>query len=164
MRFAFELTDEDKQQFLENIYAGMDFARAAADLDSTATQFRKLRSPKSQYYDPVFAGECEIAIRSEEHEQAELEWLRGLQRTRAEEGSDRMIEKLSYAKDPEWEVLRHQNLNVNVKAEVAHKILPYVPRDVLERAIEQAEAEAALDTPRLAALPPPREDQAENLG
>jgi hypothetical protein len=139
MRYADELTAEDKADFLKAIYEGQNRQQAAEQLDSTGTQFRRLCNPISEHYDPEFADAYKLAITSEAHEQGRLEEVRDLVWQRARAGDTRMIEKLAMIYDPDWATLRHQNLNVNVQ--MVARMLPHISTAELERALAELESD-----------------------
>ncbi len=132
MKYAGDLTAEDKVDFLEAIYDGYNRKQAAEQLDSRGTQFRKLCNPVSVHYDAAFAKAYETAINSQEHIDGELELIRDLQWKQMEKGDSTMIQKMSLIKDPAWAPLRHQNLNVNVQ--MMASLLPGLSRDQLDEA------------------------------
>lgn len=139
MKYAWELTPDDKVSFLELIYEGADPAKAARELDTTGTQFRRLRNPISEHYDKDFEAAFRAAVTSEQHEQRRLERIRELVWDRAEKGDARMIEKLALIYDPDWQTLRHANLNVNVQ--MVARMLPHISTAVLERALAELDQE-----------------------
>ncbi len=139
MKYAGDITAEDKADFLKAIYEGENRKHAAEQLDSTGTQFRKFLNPTSEHYDEAFATAYTVAVTSESHEQGRLEEIRDLQWDRARAGDTRMIEKLSLIYDPDWRELRHQNLNVNVQ--LAARMLPHIPTVEIERALAALDAE-----------------------
>lgn len=61
-----EVSDEDKQAFLELIAGGSDRATAASRVNPeyTGTLFRRFCSPDSRYYDEDFARDYDIALAS----------------------------------------------------------------------------------------------------
>lgn len=131
-----ELTKPLRDEFIRLIYDGYRPNDAAKELDSTGSQFRRLRNPKSASYDAEHAEEFEKAIKSPEHAQNFLEKLREAVWQRAEAGDARLLEKLSLIYDPDWEPLKSTNFNMNVN--VLARVLPYLSNDELERAIEAA--------------------------
>ncbi len=131
MKFAGDITAEDKADFLDLIYDGFNRKEAAEQLDSKGTQFRRLCRPGAEHYDPAFAAAYETAINSQEHIDGELDLIRGLQWKQMEKGDSVMIQKMSLIKDPAWAPLRHQNLNVNVQ--MLASIFPELTRDQLEQ-------------------------------
>jgi multidrug efflux pump subunit AcrB len=154
MKYAGDITAEDKADFLKAIYEGQNRQQAAEQLDSTGTQFRRLCNSTSEHYDPAFAEAYKVAITSEHHERGRLEEIRDLVWKRARDGDTRMIEKLALIYDPDWRELRHQNLNVNVQ--LAARMLPHISTAELERAL--AELEAEKEPPKL--IEASREDEA----
>lgn len=153
--YAYELTQDNKATFIELIRAGHKPDAAAKEIGSTGTQFRRLRNPDGEHYDPDHAAQFHQAINSEEHHAAFLERIRSAVWNRAEAGSDRMLEKLSLIYDPDWEPLRNPNLNVNVN--MVARVLPYISDDVLAAAIEAAERDQ-VEPPQLRSLPKPAEE------
>jgi hypothetical protein len=155
MKYAFEITEEEKAEYLELIRLGFKPAAAARELDSTGTQFRKFRSPKGQWYDKDFAQGFEAAINSDEHRINRQEVLRDRIDERSEV-SDRILEKQAMTELPEWESLRHTNLRIDGELKILAKVAPHFTDEELERAIEKARREE-LERPDLKALPPPAE-------
>ena len=131
MKYAGDITAEDKVDFLEAIYDGYNRKQAAEMLDSKGTQFRKLCNPVSVHYDAAFAAAYETAISSETHAEGRLEMIRDLQWKQMQKGDSTMIQKMSLIYDPAWAPLRHQNLNVNVQ--MLASIFPELTRDQLEQ-------------------------------
>lgn len=145
MKMAFEISAEDKAMFLDLIYEGMNPAQAAKEIDSTGTQMRRLRNPVSTHYDKAFDNAFRAAITSEEHEQRRIERIRDLVWDRAEHGDTKMIEKLALIYDPDWQTLRHQNLNVNVQ--MVARMLPHISTAELERALAELDREDVVEIP-----------------
>ena len=148
-----------KDDFIRLVYEGHNPAEAARKLGSTGTQFRRLRNPHGEHYDPEFTAAFSQAITSEAHDLARLEAIRDLVWERANAGDVRMIEKLALIYDPDWATLRHQNLNVNV--DMVARMLPYFSTAELERALalEEAAKEGVIEG-ELRALPSPEEEDA----
>jgi hypothetical protein len=138
-KFAWEITQDDKDEFLRLLYEGRPRHLAARDIGTTATRIKRLCNPLAEHYDEAFAKAYILALNSDEHEGGRLEHLRDLQWQKAEAGDSKMIEKLSLVYDPAWRDLRHQNLRLDVN--LAARLLPNVPLDVLERALEMMDAE-----------------------
>jgi len=147
MKHAYEITDEDKADYLERIYQGANPKAAAEELDSTGTQFHRCRSPKSQYYDPEFERAFNDAYHSEQRRRTLAEKADTLAWEKAESGDTRMIERLNLVHNPAWEFMRHQNLNVNIRAEIIREALPMLTDDQLKQAIEQRRKEMKLLPP-----------------
>jgi hypothetical protein len=144
VKFAHEITAEEREEFLSLIYEGFRPDQAAKELGSTGTQFRKFASARSQYHDPEFAEKLREALASDEHQRAYLERIRDARANLVDQGNVRMIEKESYAHDPLWATLRHQNLNVNV--DILARTLPGLSLDELERIREALEKEKEPET------------------
>jgi hypothetical protein len=138
-KHAWEITQDDKDEFLRLIYEGRPPHLAARDIGTTSTRIKRLRNPLGKHYDQAFSEAYLLAINSDDHEGGRLEHLRDLQWQKAEAGDSKMIEKLSLVYDPAWRDLRHQNLRLDVN--LAARLLPNVPLDVLERALEMMDAE-----------------------
>ena len=162
MKYAGDITAEDKADFLQAIYEGQNRAQAAEQLDSTGTQFRRLCNPLGEHFDADFAEAYRVAILSEQHEEGRLEEIRDLVWDRARRGDTRMIEKLALIYDPDWRELRHQNLNVNVQ--MVARMLPHISTAELERALAELEAEKPSERDRGGVSPKPHEwDELERL-
>ena len=144
MKYAGELTAEDKADFIQAIYEGQNRQQAAEQLGSSGTQFRRLCNPSSVHHDAAFAEAYTQAITSDTHEQGRLEEIRDLVWKRARDGDTRMIEKLALIYDPDWSTLRHQNFNVNVQ--MVARMLPHISTAELERALAEIEQEKADDS------------------
>ncbi len=142
MKYAGDITAEDKADFLKAIYEGQNRQQAAEQLDTTGTQFRRLCNPTSEHYDGDFADAYRVAITSESHETGRLEEIRDLVWERARSGDTRMIEKLAMIYDPDWASIRHQNLNVNVN--LLARMMPHISTAELERAYAELEGEKPL--------------------
>lgn len=137
LKTARDIDQDDKEEFLRLICEGMSPDKAAKELGSTGTAFRRLRNPLGVHYDESFAEAFKIAITSDAHEQGRLERIRDLVWARAEAGDVKMIEKLALIYDPDWQPLRHQNLNVNMN--VLARALPFISTAELERAVAELE-------------------------
>jgi hypothetical protein len=144
VKYAGDITAEDKADFLKAVYEGQNRQQAAEQLDSTGTQFRRLCNPTSEHYDASFADAYRVAITSESHEQGRLEEIRDLVWDKARGGDTRMIEKLAMIYDPDWASIRNQNLNVNVN--LLARMMPHISTAELERAYAELEAEKGADT------------------
>lgn len=152
MLLAYELTPENKAEYIRLIFEGHRPNTAAKEIGSTGTQFRRLRNPTSEHYDAAFAKAYKDAITSEEHRSNHLDRIRDMVWTAAENGNARLLEKLSLVYDPDWEPLKHSNLRLDVN--LVARLLPYFSTDELDKAIEAAEREQ-VDPPNLHALPSP---------
>jgi hypothetical protein len=155
MKFAHEIDEDDLEAFVQLIYEGMRPDQAARELDTTGSVIRKFRSERSQWFDAVFAAQVSEALASDQHQQNYLERIRDARAKLVEDGNARMIEKESYAHDPLWATMRHQNFNVNV--DILARTLPGLSLDELERiraALDREEAQT-IDVPPLRALPEP---------
>lgn len=153
MKMAYEIDADDKAEFVNLIYEGFRCHEAAKQLGSTGTQFRRVRNPRSESYDADFAKAVEEALASDEHQRNYLERIRDARDMLIEDGNVKMIEKESYAHDPLWATMRHQNFNVNI--DILARTLPGLSREQLE-AIAEAERKRIEDErPALKALPRP---------
>lgn len=150
MRYAHELDAEDRETFLEYLRQGMRPNQAAKELDSTGTQFRRLRSEKSVYYDAEFAEACDLILDSADHRRALEDRVRDMVWDSAEEGNTTMQWKLALTYLPEFEWAKHANLNVNMQMQVLTQALPALSMEELERV--QA-ALASGEKPALTAVP-----------
>jgi hypothetical protein len=143
VKYADELTAQDRADFIQAILEGQNRQQAAEQLGSTGTQFRRLCNPESVHYDATFATDYQAAITSEAHEQGRLEEIRDLVWERARKGDSKMIEKLALIYDPDWATLRHQNFNVNVQ--MVARMLPHISTAELERALAELEQENVVE-------------------
>ena len=73
---AYELTQDMKDEFIDLIRQGERRDTAAHTIGSTGSQFRKLSSPDSPHYDPVFTKRYKQALDSDEHRTNFLDQLR----------------------------------------------------------------------------------------
>ena len=158
MKFAHELDADDKETFLEYLRQGMRPNQAAKLLNSTGTQFRRLRSDKSTYYDPEFAEACQLILDSAEHRRSLEDRVRDMVWDSAEEGNISMQWKLALTYLPEFEWAKHQNLNVNMQMQVLTQALPALSMEELERvqaalASGEKPSLAPGEKPALAAVP-----------
>lgn len=150
MKFAYEIDADEKEEFLEYLRQGMRPNQAARECDSTGTQFRRCRSPKSQYYDAEFAEAVDEILSSAAHRRDLEERVRDMIWDSAEEGNVTMRWKLALTYLPEFEWAKHQNLNVNMQMQVLTRALPALSMEELER------VQAALsgdEKPALEAVP-----------
>jgi len=133
MKFAFQITEEDKAEFLEFLAQGMKPNRAASELDSTGTQFRRLKREGGEHYDPDFSEAWKAVEQSAEHRRELEERVRDMIWDSAEEGNVSMRWKLALTYLPEFEWAKHQNLNINMQVQAAMRVLPGLTMEELER-------------------------------
>jgi hypothetical protein len=136
---AGDISETDKFEFLQMIRQGMNPQEASRALGHKPRHFRSLRSPQSRYFDEEFKNDFEEANNSFEHADAELERLRAEVWRRAMLDSDRLIEKLSLIKDPEWEVLRQKDVNVNVQV-LVQRVFKDLPTEQLRQILAWVQA------------------------
>lgn len=146
-----------KAEYVALIMGGLDPGAAAKELGSTGTQFRKHRSPNSQWYDPAFADQVATALSSEQRKTNALEMLEEAFWGKVADGHWPAIEKGLYAMHPEWEKMRHTNLRVSGEIVHAAKVLlPHLSDEEIQSRL--ADIESKEGTMRL--LEPPKEDAA----
>jgi hypothetical protein len=133
-RTVADISEAEKVEFLQSIYAGLDRQEAAKALGYKGKHFRALCSPNSPYFDEEFKVAYDEAQGSFEHAESRLERLRAETWRRAMTDSDRLLEKLNMVHDPDWSVLRQKDLNVNVRA-VISQYLDGLPASKLEKII-----------------------------
>jgi len=133
VKFAFEIDDDLKQEFLELLRQGMKPNRAATELNSTGTQFRRLRREGGAHYDAEFDAAWTEVETSAEHRRELEERVRDMVWDSAEDGNVTMRWKLALTYLPEFEWAKHQNLNINMQAQVIMRALPGLTMDELER-------------------------------
>lgn len=154
---AHQIDAEMKAEYVALIADGLDPGSAAKELGSTGTQFRKHRSPNSQWYDPAFADQVATALAAPTRKANLLERLEEHVWAAIEKGDIRMLEKMLYAYHPDFEKLRHTNLRVSGEIVHAAKVLlPHLSDEEIDarlRDIEQKEGPMRL-------LEPPKEDAA----
>ena len=136
MRFPYEITDEDKDEFLELLRQGLKPNQAARELDTTGSRMRKFRSEQSPYYDPLFAKQWAEVEQSAAYRRALEEMVRDWVYDSAEEGNWNARWKLALAHLPEFEWARHANLNVNMQMQVLTRALPALTMEERERVKE----------------------------
>lgn len=164
MKLSDELTQEDKDTFVELLYEGADPHVAAKEIGSTATAFKHCYSPRSQWYDEDFAERVAAAKASTEREQGRIDKLDGYIWTAAENGEKWAVEKLLLIYHPDFEPLRHQNLRISGSVEhTARLLFPALTREEIyerleERGFTKEEIEQRLEQakhrPPAALLPP----------
>jgi len=153
---AHAITPGDKAEYVALIAGGLDPGSAARELGSTGSQFRKHRSPNSQYYDPAFADQVEAAKNSDQRRANELEMLEEAFWAKVADGHWPAIEKGLYAKHPDWEKMRHTNLRVSGEIVHAAKVLlPHLSKEEIQARLADIEQKEGI---RL--LEPPKEDAA----
>lgn len=143
-----EITEIDKDEYLDHLRDGLDAASAASLCGFTGTQFRKLRRQHSQWYDPDFAAACDEAERSEDRQRTQRERLEAAFWLQVEKGNWNAIFKGLVLMHPEWEPLRHSNLRVSGQIEhVARLIqeLPHLTDEQLQRLADSDEPLALLE-------------------
>lgn len=149
---AHQIDAEMKAEYVGLIADGMDPGSAAAELGSTGTQFRKHRSPNSQWYDPAFADQVAAALNSDQRMSNELERLEEAFWKKVADGHWPAIEKGLYAKHPDWEKMRHTNLRVSGEIVHAAKVLlPHLSNEEIQARlsdIEQKEGVRLLEPPK----------------
>jgi len=153
---AHQIDAELKADYVALIVGGLDPGSAAKELGSTGTQFRKHRSPNSQWYDPAFADQVATALSSDARKANELEMLEEAFWKKVQDGHWPAIEKGLYAKHPDWEKMRHTNLRVSGEIVHAAKVLlPHLSNEEIEARLSDIEAKEGLRM-----LPPAKEDAA----
>lgn len=153
---AHQIDAEMKSEYVGLIADGLDPGSAAKQLGSTGTQFRKHRSPNSQWFDPAFADQVAAAAQSDQRRANMLERLEEHVWAAIEKGDIRMLEKMLYAYHPDFEKLRHTNLRVSGEINHALKVLlPHLSKEEIQARLADIEAN---EGPRL--LEAPKEDAA----
>jgi len=150
MKFAYEITAEDKADFLENLSQGVRPNKAAEQCDSTGTQFRKFRNPISQYFDPEFLRAWEEIEHSAAYRREFEDRIRDMVYDSAEDGNFTARWKLAVTHLPEFDWAKHTNLNVNMQMQVLTRALPALTMEELQRVAESLQAG---EKPDLKALP-----------
>lgn len=146
---AKDITEEMKAEYVALIRDGLAVDEAARQLGSTGSQFKRLRNG-GYWHDEEFAHQVAAALASEERKAGELERLEQAFWTKVEEGHWPAIEKGLYAKHPDWEKMRHSNLNVTGQIHHAVRMaLPHLSDDAVDEAV------AKLEEKRVVALLPP---------
>jgi len=154
---AHQITAEMKTEYVGLIADGLDPGSAAKEMGSTGTQFRKHRSPNSQWYDPAFADQVAAAISSDQRRANRLERLEEAFWKAIEDGNTRMLEKGLYAYHPDFEQLRHTNLRVSGEIVHAAKVLlPHLSSEEIEARLADIEQKEG----GLRLLEPPKEGTA----
>ena len=149
---AHQIDDAMKAEYVGLIADGLDPGSAAKEMGSTGTQFRKHRSPNSQWYDPAFADQVATALASDQRKTNRMERLEEHFWAAIEKGDVRMLEKGLYAYHPDFEKLRHTNLRVSGEIVHAAKVLlPHLSKEEIQARlidIEQKEGVRLLEPPR----------------
>jgi hypothetical protein len=136
---AAEITEAEKVEFLQYIRQGFNRQEAAGALGYRGRVWRSLTSPKSRHYDEEFANAYAEAIGSPESKLHFLERLREEGFRRAMVDSDRLLEKLLLVHDPDWQVLRQKDVNVNIRAVIQQQFRD-LPTDLLEQLLAYLDA------------------------
>ena len=153
---AHQIDSDLKAEYVALIVGGLDPGSAAKELGSTGTQFRKHRSPNSQWYDPAFADQVATALSSEQRKTNALEMLEEAFWGKVADGHWPAIEKGLYAMHPEWEKMRHTNLRVSGEIVHAAKVLlPHLSNEEIQARLDDIEQKEGI---RL--LPPPADEVA----
>jgi len=139
-----DITEGEKYEFLQNIRIGLDRSEAARKLGYKGRHFSALCSPLSPFYDEEFARDYGEAIGSMEHSQYRLERLREEGFRRAMLDSDRLLEKFLMVYDPDFAVLRKQDVNINVNALIQQR-LKVLPTSLIEQILAALEAGETID-------------------
>lgn len=144
MKHVKQISAEDKAEFVDLLRDGIDHVSAARSLDSTGTQYRRLRSPQSQWFDPEFAQACHEAENSPERVTTRIQRLEGAFWQAVEDGKQWAVEKGLYAYHPDFEHLRHTNLRVSGSIEhTARMILPHLSDDEIKERLAEIEKRKA---------------------
>lgn len=152
-RTVAEVTEAEKVQFLQYVRQGLNRQEAANALDFKARHFRALCSPESKFYDEDFAASYGEAIGSLEHRAGHLERLRTEANRRALTDSDRLLEKLLMVYDPEWQVLRQKDVNVNVNV-LVERVFSKLPLERKRELLSWLEELEGAEDAEFEALPP----------
>jgi hypothetical protein len=139
-----DITEADKYEFLQNIRIGLDRSEAAKKLGFNGRHFRALCSTLSPFYDEEFARSYGEATGSVEHHQFRLERLREEGFRRAMLDSDRLLEKFLMVYDPDFAILRKQDINVNVNALIQQR-LKVLPTPLIEQILAALESGETID-------------------
>lgn len=152
-RTVSEITEAEKAQFLIYIRQGLNRQEAANQLDFKGRHFRALCSPESKFYDEDFAAAYGDAIGSLEHRAGHLERLRAEANRRALTDSDRLLEKLLMVYDPDWQVLRQKDVNVNVNV-LVERVFSKLPLERKRELLSWLEELEGAEDAEFEALPP----------
>lgn len=134
-----ELTDEDKDAYLDLIRDGLDPGSAAQQVGSTGHQFRKLRTPESQWYEPGFAMQVDTALNDKNRRRNQAERADQPFWAAVDRGEKWAVEKAQLIYNPDWEPLRHHNLRVTGSIEhTARLLLPHMTTDEVIQRLEQS--------------------------
>jgi hypothetical protein len=137
---AHQIDSDLKAEYVALIVSGLDPGSAAKELGSTGTQFRKHRSPNSQWYDPAFADQVATALSSDARKANALEMLEEAFWGKVADGHWPAIEKGLYAMHPEWEKMRHTNLRVSGEIVHAAKVLlPHLSNEEIQARLDDIE-------------------------
>lgn len=140
MILVHNIDEEMKADYVGLLADGLDPGSAAKELGSTGTQFRKLRSPNSQWFDPGFADQVATALSSDARKHNRLERLEEAVWRLIEDGNPRMLEKMLYAYHPDFEKLRHTNLRVSGEIVHAAKVLlPHLSEEEIQSRLADIE-------------------------
>lgn len=138
---AHEIDEGLKAEYVALLADGLDPGSAAKALGSTGTQFRKHRSPNSQWYDPAFADQVATALASDQRKSNRLERLEEAFWNAVEHGEKWAVEKGLYAYHPDFEHLRHTNLRVSGEIVHAAKVLlPHLSDEEIQARLADIEA------------------------
>ena len=111
---AADITPAEKVQFLQLARQGYNRQEAAEALGYSARPWRAITSTASPYYDEEFANAYAEVRGSPEAKLNFLERLREETTRRGLMDSDRLLEKLMMVHDPDWQVLRQKDVNVDI--------------------------------------------------
>ncbi len=151
MKFAYELTAEDKAEFVELLAQGWPANEAAEELDSTGTMFRKHYSGNSQqYFDPDFAQAVQEAKLSAKRALAQIEDIDSMIWKEARKGKQWAIEKLALTYHPDYAWAKSRNFHHSVEVELV-KRFPTLSREAVQEIIDAEEK--TVEARQLKALP-----------
>lgn len=148
-----DIGESEKIEFLQAIRIGLNRQEAAKTLGFKGRHFRAICSPGSPFYDEDFARSYGEAIGSLEHAQHRLERLREEGFRRAMVDSDRLLEKFLQVYDPDWQVLRQKEVNVNVSA-VIRSYFQALPSDKLDQLLAWLDEQEEIEGAEVIELPP----------
>ena len=111
---AADITESEKVEFLQYSRQGYNRQEAAMALGYKARPWRAITSPESRFYDEDFTNRYAEVRSSPEAKMNFLERLREETTRRGLMDSDRLLEKLMMVHDPDWQVLRQKDVNVDI--------------------------------------------------
>ena len=150
---AWDITEEDKADYLDYVAEGYVRKEAAEKIGTTGSVMKKFWSGNSQWYDEEFARKLEEAeARAKEEKAMEHRVRHAVHDEALNRRNPKLLEKLALIHLPEFEPLRHQNFRIEGTIDHVHQLAQQFTKAQLEEMREARLKE--LEQEKVKLLPP----------